>query len=74
VREMENYKSFGDIGEIWFGESCQRRVINWFVNHVSFHSRMLDIGCGNGSLLLQLVYTIIIIMTLYIHLLVNSLN
>ncbi|XP_055686966.1 EEF1A lysine methyltransferase 2 [Lutzomyia longipalpis] len=54
--EMRNYKSHGDVGEIWFDESSQARVIKWIMQNseISHESRILDIGCGNGMFLVEL--------------------
>ena len=55
-REVENYKSHGNVGDIWFGEDIVDRIVNW-MNHFSrikkTHS-VLDVGCGNGMFLITL--------------------
>ncbi|XP_025108567.1 EEF1A lysine methyltransferase 2-like isoform X2 [Pomacea canaliculata] len=46
----------GDIGEIWFGEESQERMVKWLETNemVSFQDPVLDMGCGNGAFLLEL--------------------
>lgn len=53
-RDQENFKQFGDEGEIWFGEEVERRLVNWFQANVSSESSVLDVGCGNAHLLIEL--------------------
>ncbi|KAK4515055.1 uncharacterized protein ATC70_002665 [Mucor velutinosus] len=54
-RENDNFKEIGDIGEIWFGEDSVERMVEWVTENVSDpESRMIDLGCGNGHLLLEL--------------------
>ncbi|CAO3610135.1 unnamed protein product [Cunninghamella echinulata] len=54
-RENVNFKEIGDIGEIWFGEDSVERIIEWTLDHIEEKSTsVLDIGCGNGHLLLAL--------------------
>lgn len=54
--ELENYNESKDIGEIWFGESCQASVIRWIKNceKIKKDSAIVDLGCGNGALLIEL--------------------
>lgn len=43
--EIENYKSHGDVGEVWFDEDSQIRVINWMLkNDISTQSSIIDLG------------------------------
>lgn len=44
--EIRNYKSHGDVGEIWFDESSQDRIIRSITNklEVSADERIIDIG------------------------------
>lgn len=55
-REINNYKNHGDVGEIWFDEDSQIRVINWLLkcDDVEIHDRLIDLGCGNGMMLIEL--------------------
>ena len=75
ARELEVFKEFGDIGEVWyvalfslffyntcfsllrFGYDCQTRVVNWIKESpdIGTESHIIDLGCGNGSLLVELV-------------------
>lgn len=43
--EIENYKSHGDVGEVWFDEDSQIRVINWMLkNDIPTDSEIIDLG------------------------------
>ncbi|KAJ1975706.1 Protein-lysine N-methyltransferase efm4 [Dimargaris verticillata] len=55
-REIRNFQDHGDIGEVWFGEDTAERMVEWVEEHYSDASmpRVLDLGCGNGHLLLEL--------------------
>ncbi|RIA85641.1 S-adenosyl-L-methionine-dependent methyltransferase [Glomus cerebriforme] len=54
-RENKNFQENGDIGEIWFGEHSVEKMVDWVLENVSSSSiTILDIGCGNGNLLLEL--------------------
>ncbi|KAI9208419.1 S-adenosyl-L-methionine-dependent methyltransferase [Polychytrium aggregatum] len=55
TREVKNFDDFGDIGEIWFGESSVEKMIDWVLDNVTNKStRTVDLGCGNGHLLLEM--------------------
>ncbi|KAJ1835680.1 Protein-lysine N-methyltransferase efm4, partial [Coemansia sp. RSA 2708] len=54
-REISNFTESGDIGEIWFGEDAAAKMVMWVCDHIdSTDARILDVGCGNGHLLLEL--------------------
>ncbi|CAG8813295.1 27392_t:CDS:2, partial [Gigaspora margarita] len=54
-QENINFKDIGDIGEIWFGEDSVEKMVNWVLSKTpTKSSSILDIGCGNGHLLLEL--------------------
>ncbi|CAH1266301.1 METTL10 [Branchiostoma lanceolatum] len=55
-QEKTNFKDNGDVGEIWFGEDCMERIVKWFREGslVQKDDRILDIGCGNGALLVEM--------------------
>ena len=44
-----------------FGYDCQTRVVNWIKESpdIRTDSHIIDLGCGNGSLLIELVRKII---------------
>lgn len=43
--EINNYKSHGDVGEVWFDEDSQIRVINWLIkNEIPEESSIIDLG------------------------------
>ncbi|ALC41855.1 CG9643 [Drosophila busckii] len=57
TREIKNYKSHGDVGEIWFDEDSQQRVVDWLLKQDNIDkqkARVLDLGCGNGMFLIAL--------------------
>ena len=54
-RDLKNYESFGDEGEIWFGESSVETMMDWVMENCDKESSIIDIGCGNGHLLFELV-------------------
>ncbi|CAG9532684.1 unnamed protein product [Cercopithifilaria johnstoni] len=52
-RELKNFEEFGDEGEIWFGRIAENRLVK-YVNgneQLSKSCKLIDFGCGNGSLL-----------------------
>ncbi|XP_055843514.1 EEF1A lysine methyltransferase 2 [Episyrphus balteatus] len=55
-REIKNYKSHGDVGEIWFDEDSQIRVVNWIMKRddIADDAKFIDLGCGNGMILVEL--------------------
>uniref|UniRef100_T1GUJ9 Protein-lysine N-methyltransferase n=1 Tax=Megaselia scalaris TaxID=36166 RepID=T1GUJ9_MEGSC len=55
-REIRNYKNNGDVGEIWFDQDSQDRVISWILKQddIDASHSVIDLGCGNGMLLLEL--------------------
>jgi len=55
-KELENFAEIGDEGTVWFGEDAIRRVVKW-LNKTTLDrkkSLVLDLGSGNGSMLLSL--------------------
>ncbi|KAI8059327.1 S-adenosyl-L-methionine-dependent methyltransferase [Gongronella butleri] len=55
-RENTNFSELGDIGEVWFGEDSAERMVDWVLSQddVTSSTAVLDLGCGNGHLLLGL--------------------
>ncbi|KAI9268048.1 hypothetical protein BDA99DRAFT_354314 [Phascolomyces articulosus] len=54
-RENNNFNEIGDIGEIWFGEDSVEKMVDWVTENVTCGStKIVDLGCGNGHLLLEL--------------------
>nr|XP_013223557.2 EEF1A lysine methyltransferase 2 [Columba livia] len=54
-RELQTFQDIGDVGEIWFGEESMVRIIRWLEKQkVPLDSSLLDIGTGNGVLLVEL--------------------
>ncbi|CAN7976968.1 unnamed protein product, partial [Ixodes persulcatus] len=54
VQELDNFADHGDVGEVWFGVGNELRVVKWLLAHITKLSSILDLGCGNGHLLVQL--------------------
>lgn len=42
------------MGEVWFGSQNERRIVKWMLQHAQTTDLVLDVGCGNGHLLIQL--------------------
>ena len=58
-KEVENFDSHGDVGEVWFGEEAGVRVVNWLSDkeqegEISTEATILDVGCGNGVMSVDL--------------------
>ena len=58
--ENENFDDNGDVGEVWFGEEAAARVITWLEDRetdgdVSWDDPVIDVGCGNGVMCVDLV-------------------
>ena len=57
--ELSNFEDNGDVGDVWFGEKLGRRIAAWIEERNSGEAEkaaaaVLDVGCGNGQLLLLL--------------------
>nr|XP_056706032.1 EEF1A lysine methyltransferase 2 [Euleptes europaea] len=53
--ELQHFEDSGDAGEIWFGEESISRLIGWLEKQkIPLDSCVLDIGTGNGVLLVEL--------------------
>ncbi|CAL1534871.1 unnamed protein product [Lymnaea stagnalis] len=55
-QELQAFQELGDVGEIWFGEEAQERMVRWLADKSELppSSAIVDLGCGNGMLLLAL--------------------
>ena len=54
-QEIVNFNDHGDIGEIWFGSKSVCKMIDWITsNKIPMNASILDVGCGNGHLSLEL--------------------
>jgi SAM-dependent methyltransferase len=54
-QELDNFTDHGDIGEIWFGTKAVSKMLEWInANNVSPTCSVLDVGCGNAHLLIEL--------------------
>uniref|UniRef100_A0A182M0T4 Protein-lysine N-methyltransferase n=1 Tax=Anopheles culicifacies TaxID=139723 RepID=A0A182M0T4_9DIPT len=57
TREIENYRDHGDVGEVWFDEDSQNRIITWIArqeDEIKANDPIIDLGCGNGMMLIEL--------------------
>eukprot|EP00127_Corallochytrium_limacisporum_P005330 Clim_evm6s203 gene=Clim_evmTU6s203 len=54
-REVTNFQQNGDEGEVWFGEEAVQAILNWVLDQeLEPKTKTLDLGCGNGHVLLEL--------------------
>ncbi|KAG8435722.1 hypothetical protein GDO86_013604 [Hymenochirus boettgeri] len=54
-RELQSFQEYGDEGDVWFGEGSITRIVQWLnAQKVPQTSSILDIGTGNGMLLVEL--------------------
>ncbi|CAH0770599.1 unnamed protein product [Bemisia tabaci] len=53
---MRNFSDHGDVGEVWFGEDSEMRIISWLSRNEEIPSDapIIDLGCGNGMMLIEL--------------------
>lgn len=60
TRQLGNLAETGDPGEEWFEEEnhCVERIVSWIADQLCAGEvasrRVLDVGCGNGGMLVQL--------------------
>ncbi|XP_058124447.1 EEF1A lysine methyltransferase 2 [Anopheles ziemanni] len=57
TREIKNYRDHGDVGEVWFDEDSQNRIICWIAKQeetIKADDSIIDLGCGNGMMLIEL--------------------
>jgi cyclopropane fatty-acyl-phospholipid synthase-like methyltransferase len=54
-KDLENYIDHGEISEDWCPEEVTSAILTWIRSNVQPDEPILSIGCGNGTLLLQLV-------------------
>lgn len=54
--ELNIFHTTGDEGDIWFGKTAENQILQFILNeNIAFDMPILDVGCGNGSLLRKLV-------------------
>jgi len=54
--ELTNFRENGDSGEVWFSMASVRRIVSWCKRQINDPSAaILDLGCGNGMVLIELV-------------------
>ncbi|KAL2727778.1 EEF1A lysine methyltransferase 2 [Vespula maculifrons] len=57
TEELDNFKDHGDVGEIWFGNRASLNIVKWISTKLNLdmeNDRIIDIGCGNGMMLVEL--------------------
>ncbi|XP_015585322.1 EEF1A lysine methyltransferase 2 [Cephus cinctus] len=55
--EIANFRSHGDVGEVWFGEDSALRIVRWMRSRtdlINQNDKIIDLGCGNGMMLVEL--------------------
>ena len=52
--EKKNFDEIGDKGEVWFGEAAMNRMVRWLERNISSESKIIDLGCGNGIMSIEL--------------------
>jgi len=52
--EHKNFEEIGDKGEVWFGEAAMNRMIRWLEKNVPTSASIIDLGCGNGLMSIEL--------------------
>ncbi|ODM97963.1 Protein-lysine N-methyltransferase mettl10 [Orchesella cincta] len=54
--ELNDFKNHGIIGDVWFGEDIMYKVVNYLsdCHLVTEESKIVDLGCGNGVMILEL--------------------
>lgn len=55
--EIENFKDHGDVGEVWFGSENASKVVRCMNSKLQLdkeNDKIIDLGCGNGMLLVDL--------------------
>ena len=46
--EIVNYQTHGDVGEIWFDEDSQLRIVNWIIQaDIDRGQSIIDLGTDN---------------------------
>ncbi|XP_072026026.1 EEF1A lysine methyltransferase 2-like [Amphiura filiformis] len=53
--ELANFQDIGDVGEIWYGENSMQRILKWVCKNITDkNASIVDLGCGNGVVLVEL--------------------
>nr|CAB3263764.1 methyltransferase-like protein 10 [Phallusia mammillata] len=54
--ELQQFEDITDPGTEWFGPTATKRMVKWITkrNGISKEAKIVDVGCGNGLLLLSL--------------------
>lgn len=52
--EIKNFHNHGDVGEVWFGEDIVDRILAWISKTIDKNLSIVDVGCGNGQMLIEL--------------------
>nr|CAD7391966.1 unnamed protein product [Timema cristinae] len=67
--EIGNFQDHGDVGEVWFGEDSSLRVTRWLssCDEVLKDDAIIDLGCGNGMHLIELMAPLLLFVTMYTY-------
>jgi 2-polyprenyl-3-methyl-5-hydroxy-6-metoxy-1,4-benzoquinol methylase len=52
-RDLNEFIQSEIVEDTWFGNAAYHRIKKWILNNVPKTASILDIGCGNGSLLVD---------------------
>lgn len=55
TEEINQFKNNNDlVGDVWFGEQTQNKIIDYIKNNISKDKLILDLGCGNCEFLFRM--------------------
>lgn len=57
-KDLESFCDHGDIGDDWCGDDVVQAILTWIKSNIEYDDPVLDIGCGNGAFIFQMVWLI----------------
>ncbi|KAF9525635.1 S-adenosyl-L-methionine-dependent methyltransferase [Crepidotus variabilis] len=56
-QELKSFEDLGEEGEVWFGEETVEKMVDWCIKNIppAPSQKILEVGCGNGTLILGLL-------------------